>query len=619
MSKSVSSRRSNYYPLGLIGQGQFGRVFCGVHRETAELAALKVISRDRLPTYNFLRELRFLISLEHPNIVGCRAIEHTATGRRLVMDYCEGGTLRSWMEARAQLSTQEGLRLIMDVLTGLEHAHSQGIVHCDIKPENILLTLTDRGWIAKISDFGIARLSQEMQSESGNTGSPAYMAPERFYNRHSAASDLYAVGVILFELLLGDRPFSGVPADLMLSHLNRPVQIPTSLPVVVQEILRRSLQKLPARRFSSATEMRAAIATIADQRATALLPTIPPQSASLLLSAPWQAVGQVVLPHPITHLAILPSVLPYPTQPSTAEPNQWVLCGHQHHLVGLQYPDGCITGDISPKVTPLNLPEPLCQLQGGRWENRSGCFMVTQTAAQTQLYYWVPPWRPPLPSAMACQNRALAVTPWPDLPPHMAAAETWWALGTAATAEQPGCLTVGGRNRTTRHVPHPLSALLALFILDKRYGVIVTRQGPDSFFQVFTCRGRWLGRLRLPILLSQVWQTPTPYRLLALATGEQGKFAWMIDLKPFRVFRIQLPIVATLAAVAEWGFVFGDAGGQLYLCDRDGDALGTVQGPANLTALQTCQSRGLLVAATQNGQSTLYSVDIEKFSLDIIF
>jgi serine/threonine-protein kinase len=146
--------------------------------------------------------------------------------------------------------------LIIDVLVGLEHAHAANIIHCDIKPENILLKITAQGWMAKISDFGIARLSQEIDSDGSNTGSPGYMAPERFYGQFSVSSDLYAVGIMLYELLMGKRPFSGMPTELMNAHLNSRVPIPDSLPRSLQLIITKSLEKLPKRRYTSAAEMR---------------------------------------------------------------------------------------------------------------------------------------------------------------------------------------------------------------------------------------------------------------------------------------------------------------------------------------------------------------------------
>jgi len=256
MSVLINSHEieSKYHILRLVGQGQFGRVFCALHRETRCLVALKEIARQS-STSKFLRELCFLLSLEHPNIVTCQAIEHSQTKRYLIMDYCEGGTLRDLIRPDV-LSLAQRLKLIADVLVGLDHAHSRGIVHCDIKPENILLSWHNPSWIARISDFGIARFNQELSSESlGDTGSPAYMAPERFYGQYSPASDLYAVGVMLFELVVGYRPFSGLPGELMSAHLNQAVKVPDSVPFLLKTIILTAMQKLPARRFASAAEM----------------------------------------------------------------------------------------------------------------------------------------------------------------------------------------------------------------------------------------------------------------------------------------------------------------------------------------------------------------------------
>lgn len=261
---SAFTHCSKYRILKQIGQGQFGRVFCAVDQQNGHLVALKELD-PKISTRKFLRELHFLLTLQHQHIITCQALEYTNTGRYLVMDYCEGGTLRNLMQSEVQLSLFQSLNLIADILAGLEHAHERGIVHCDIKPENILLSLDTTGWIARISDFGIARFSQEIDSVHLNdTGSPAYMAPERFYGKYSPASDLYAVGVLLFELVVGDRPFSGLLGELMSAHLNQPVNIPNTIPFLLRSIISTALHKLPARRFANATEMLKSVRLAAD-------------------------------------------------------------------------------------------------------------------------------------------------------------------------------------------------------------------------------------------------------------------------------------------------------------------------------------------------------------------
>jgi serine/threonine protein kinase len=259
MTKSYSLPISRYRTLGLVGRGQFGKVFCARSRKTGEIFALKELEQRRFPTSKFLRELRFLLSLQHPHIVSCYAIEHNRGNRYLVMEYCEAGTMRELLNHSGGLSPLQGIKLILDTLQGLGHAHKSNIIHCDLKPENVLLKLTSKGWQAKVSDFGVAKLAQEIGDASNNTGSPGYMAPERFYGEFSIASDLYAIGVMLYEVLLGRRPFSGSPSELMVAHINQRVHIPDTLPPGLHNVVAKSLEKLPGKRFSSALKMQEAI------------------------------------------------------------------------------------------------------------------------------------------------------------------------------------------------------------------------------------------------------------------------------------------------------------------------------------------------------------------------
>jgi eukaryotic-like serine/threonine-protein kinase len=251
--------QSQYQILGQVGQGQFAQVFRGIHHETGTMVALKQLELKQLPAHRFLRELYVLARLRHPNIVGFQALIYDEQARYLVTDYCEGGTLRNLMEASTPLKLTDGLNLIVDILRGLECAHRLGVVHCDLKPENILLEPKTSGWMARIADFGVSRLVQDdtdrVTDLAQPIGSPAYKAPECYYRHYSYASDIYAVGVLLFELVVGHRPFSGMPGELMNAHLNQLPELPTSILFPVRSILSTSLQKLPQRRFASASAM----------------------------------------------------------------------------------------------------------------------------------------------------------------------------------------------------------------------------------------------------------------------------------------------------------------------------------------------------------------------------
>ncbi len=259
----LPSIQESYTLMGLVGIGQFGKVYCARQRSTGELVALKELPGHYFPTHAFLRELRYLLSLDHEHITHCLALKHTREGRYLVLEYCEGGTLRDFMSPQAPMTYAQILDYVQQILSGLAHAHDQGVIHCDIKPENILLKPVAETWVLKLTDLGIAR-HQVLHSHSiAATGSPAYMAPERYYGQVFPASDLYAVGVILYELLVGHRPFSGSPQQLMYAHLNQSVQMDPLIPVALRPILEKALRKLPSRRFHHAADMSAALELVA--------------------------------------------------------------------------------------------------------------------------------------------------------------------------------------------------------------------------------------------------------------------------------------------------------------------------------------------------------------------
>lgn len=181
--------------------------------------------------------------MQHPNVVAFQSLEHTSTGRYLVMDYCHECSLRNLMNQEGKLSLALRLKLVVNILAGLEHIHNRKIIHRDIKLENILLSQDTTGLIARVSDFGMSKLNYELSTDKQDdcAGSPA--------------ADLYAVGVLLFELVVGLRPFSGLPGELLKAHINQAVIIPDTVPFLLRSTITKAMQKLPSNRFSSATEM----------------------------------------------------------------------------------------------------------------------------------------------------------------------------------------------------------------------------------------------------------------------------------------------------------------------------------------------------------------------------
>ena len=646
-------KRSKYRLLGLVGQGQFGRVYCASHRKTGRLVALKELDKHRFSTHKFLRELRFLLSLQHANIVTCHALEHTLTGRYLVMDYCEGGTLRGLMEDDIRLQPAQGLKLVADLLLGLDHAHSRNIIHCDIKPENILLVVQAHGWTARVSDFGIARLHQEsIGDSSGNTGSPAYMAPERFYGQYSLTSDLYAVGIILFELLAGYRPFSGLPAAMMSAHLNQPVKIPDTIPIALQAVILTALQKLPARRFQSAAQMLVAVRAAAKE-------------AQLELERSWAdsrlvrstldrpahlcpSVRQEALQAEVQQLITIPAVAANALTLAGSglnETDEQVYQVSRRYIGCRTYPGGFLAAESvasvsgwRSRVASVRLPKAVKALL----VRPQGCFAMTQRSiyripselfqqgvaqdAQTFLQPASIDITPPqqwVPELVAEFNRDFLATieakgRWMTVgvlePDKVTSILSFWNLSRMQA------LRLGGRNGSTTHTPPLTAQLFHLAMVDSRYAIAfshVVDQSTHScitgvLLEIFTRRGSLISAFSLPVPLRKIVSAATPYQMVALEPGQTHSVLF-IDLKPLKLLRIGVDIVPLFLAPASWGYLLMAADGQIVLLDRYGQVAGRLAGPANPTAIAVLEPHGLLVATWDNGEGNLYTIGLTPF------
>jgi serine/threonine-protein kinase len=589
---SSEVKQSEYRILGLVGRGQFGRVYCALHRQTGEFVALKALDLATLPTHQFLRELRFLVTLQHPNIVMCQAIEHLRRKRFLVMDYCEGGTLRQLMENHERLHPALSVKLVCDVLAGLEHAHSQKVVHCDIKPENILLSLSAEGWVARISDFGISRLGQEIAPEATNlTGSPAYMAPERFYGQYSHSTDLYAVGILLFELLVGYRPFSGLPAELMAAHLNQPVKIPANIPTRVQGVIFTALEKLKARRFRSAAQMREALELAVQDRAEFQLegqnfaivpkvysPVILREERSLY---PIEQIG-------ITEVTPLPEYDRYLRRSISIFLSQSQTLQSRSYLMGFFDQRG---GKASPIAT---VAEPIRELIIRAQE----CFAVTERSI-----YKLSEQVPQLLTRLYQPSR-IAIAPHGN----------WMAVATLGSDETAKLLSFWT-------LPHPklmqrpticestLGELITLIAVHSRHVALISRDDRATRFDFFNRRGQAFGTLNLPVQLKQVFETPKSYCLVATEIGHERSLL-LIHLKPYRLIRIAISICPKFVAAFSWGVVVCDES-QLSAIDYEGQQIGRSKIPPHPCAISAYGEDGLAIATWHQGQSKLYTLNLE--------
>jgi len=584
-----SRQSTKYKSLGLVGQGQFGQVYCAIHRKTGRLVALKNLNRDRFATHQFLRELRFLLSLDHPHIANCLALDQSGNGRQLVLDYCEGGTLRDVMEQGVQLTLAEILQLLTEVLSALEHAQHKNIVHCDIKPENILLTLSPDGWRAKVSDFGIARLSQEFQqNHTGATGSPAYMAPERFYFQSSAASDLYAVGIILYELLLGDRPFSGNYNQLMVCHLNHAIALPTALPPGIQAILKKSTEKLTPRRFRSAADMQAALIAVRKTLTTEELRDRYPKPVPPSPSGRWRSPSPLKLPASCQAIALLDSDQPTPKLLTTG--------GQMLHVWSLSN-----TGQIDEAVAPQiwQFDAPITQL--------SSTIKGVLVNTGRQLYHLTAAGR----SQLAEFDRPIVIMPgsqrWAflqalDPPPQLWLMDTWQRVtprpqSLPALEQSPGGQGVA---------------------LDDRHYVTATVDGVQSTFHIMTRKGLKLGKLGIQVPIHQLFGSSQSAHFLAVAGTQKSDFL-VVKLQPYRIMRCRLDITIHWLGELVVGFAAISPSGQMRLVNDQGQIIGQVENLPSPRAIAFHPPYQIWLASEQNGSPQLHRIDIRELGLDIIF
>lgn len=263
-----------YELTGILGEGASSTVFQAVDRVHAEEVAVKVLdpvaARDRRELRQFVYESRVCLRVQHPNLIEAHALGYDGDLPYLAIELVEAGTLEAHLE-EGGLSTRAACLIVDDVLAGIHHLHSEGLLHRDLKPSNILVDGEGR---AKIGDLGLvenwdAQRTQQLGPEGGPTreGTPAYMSPEVLAGRPpTPACDVYAVGAILVEALTG-RHYLGIE-DAPYAAVKRAVlETPPRLSEVQPElaaICRRALAKDPSRRYDSAAEMRKAIRDLVD-------------------------------------------------------------------------------------------------------------------------------------------------------------------------------------------------------------------------------------------------------------------------------------------------------------------------------------------------------------------
>ncbi len=256
MADLTGHQLGNYRLVRHLGRGAFAEVYLGEHLYLKSEAALKVLrtSPKDEEMERFLKEAQTLVGLRHPNIV--RVLEFGVEGDIpfLVIDYAPGGTARSRYPTGSRLPLTTTVAYVKQIAAALQYAHNRGIIHRDVKPENILLDFDQH---ILLSDFGLALFapSPELLSLQEGAGTAPYMPPEQLQGKPTFTSDQYSLGIVTYEWLCGKRPFAGNYWELINQHIHAapaPLrQICPELPAAVETVVLRALAKDPQQRFVS--------------------------------------------------------------------------------------------------------------------------------------------------------------------------------------------------------------------------------------------------------------------------------------------------------------------------------------------------------------------------------
>ena len=278
MDKYLGTTLDDRYVIKkVIGSGGMAVVYRATDNRLKRSVAVKIL-RDELEAdeefrRRFQTEAQAVAMLSHPNIVSVYDVSHSEDVEYIVMELIEGVTLMQYMQKRGALGWKEALHFSVQIARALEHAHSKGIVHRDIKPQNVMIL---RDGTIKVADFGIAALETRQEQRSDQTvGSVHYIAPEQARGEQpDTRSDIYSLGVVMYEMLTGRMPYDGETAEqIALKHIAGVAEDPQKLnPEIPDELARITLKAMNAdikTRYQTATELLADLEEFRKQQAAA--------------------------------------------------------------------------------------------------------------------------------------------------------------------------------------------------------------------------------------------------------------------------------------------------------------------------------------------------------------
>ena len=276
----VGEKIGKYEIRGVLGRGAMGVVYDGWDPLIQRRVAIKTV---RLPREDedpeateglarFRREAQAAGRLQHPNIVGVYDYGETGESAYLVMEFVDGRSVKAALDAQERFPIPEVARVMRDLLDALQYSHEHGVVHRDIKPANMMLTPNGR---VKVADFGVARIESSSMTQVGTViGTPAYMSPEQLAGQTvDSRSDIYSAGVVLYQLLTGDRPYHGSNlTSIYHQALNTepvpPSKLAVTVPPAFDPVVARAMGKRPSERYATAAEFAAAVDAAATEPTT---------------------------------------------------------------------------------------------------------------------------------------------------------------------------------------------------------------------------------------------------------------------------------------------------------------------------------------------------------------
>lgn len=253
-----------YKILDVLGAGGFGIVYLAEDQMIRKQVAIKVPHKQDSGVEKLLKEPRLLAALDHPNIVKVLTAEKTAQVFYIVMEFVEGKSLEEHLKKVGRIPFENAIHWFFQLCDALAYAHSKKLIHRDVRPANVLLAGNNQ---VKLTDFGTSRYLADQAYASTRIGSPPYMSPEHYKGKATSQSDIYSLGILMYECLTGDLPyFDAKPANIIRMAMKKDVRLPHELyadiPEKFSRIVMKAMHPSPPVRFASFIDLRNAMESI---------------------------------------------------------------------------------------------------------------------------------------------------------------------------------------------------------------------------------------------------------------------------------------------------------------------------------------------------------------------